>query len=215
MNDVRATERLVRGEGTTLRSDGMKVIIGLGNPGQTYHGTRHNVGFMVIQRLAERHEVPMRDRLVSPMDGRPAGVAGSYREGAETVQLLMPLTMMNESGEALRAAQAALPDLLIVCDDVNLPLGRLRMRPEGGAGGHHGMQSCLEVLGTEAVPRLRVGIGIETLPGDLRDFVLSPFLSSERPLMARTIETAAEACDAWAQQGIETAMNRYNGAENA
>ena len=193
----------------------MKVIVGLGNPGQTYHGTRHNVGFMVIQRLAERHEVQMQERLVSPVDGRPAAVAGSYQEGATTVQLVMPLTMMNESGEALRVVQAASPDLLIVCDDVNLPLGRLRMRSEGSAGGHHGLQSCLEVLGTEAVPRFRVGVGVETLPEDLRDFVLSPFLSRERPLLARTIESAAEACDAWVQQGIEMAMNRYNGAEDA
>ena len=193
----------------------MKTIVGLGNPGQTYHDTRHNAGFMVIQLLADRHHVKILNRMVSPADGRPASVSGDYQEGGETVQLLMPLTMMNESGEALRAVQVAPPDLLIVCDDANLPLGNLRLRPDGGSGGHHGLQSCLDVLGTEQVPRLRLGVGGRELPRDLRDFVLSPFQSSERPVMKHMIAQAADACEVWIKEGMDAAMNQHNRTQDA
>ncbi len=188
----------------------MKTIVGLGNPGQTYRGTRHNAGFMVIELLSERYNVRMAQRLVNSGDGRPAGIAGDYQEGHEAAKLLMPLTMMNESGQALRAAAVDPQDLLIVCDDVNLPLGTIRLRAEGGAGGHHGMQSCLEALGTERVARLRIGVGIKELPRDLRDFVLSPFHSTERPVIKQAIAQAAEACETWVKEGVHAAMNRYN-----
>ena len=190
----------------------MKTIVGLGNPGQTYRGTRHNVGFEVIQLLAERRQASMRDRFVNPADGRPAAVGADYRLDAETVKLVMPLTMMNESGEALRAVGAAAPDLLIVCDDVNLPLGTIRLRPEGSDGGHHGLLSCLQVLGSEQVARLRIGVGAQELPRELHDFVLSPFRSAERPVIKQVIEQAADACETWVKEGIEMAMNRYNKA---
>jgi PTH1 family peptidyl-tRNA hydrolase len=131
------------------------------------------MGFMVIQALSERHQVDVRQSVVSPVDGRPAAVFGDYQAGAERVRLLMPLTMMNESGEAMRVVDVPLPNLLIVCDDVNLPPGTIRLRLQGSAGGHHGLQSCLEALGTEEVPRLRIGVGIEPLPADLEQFVLS------------------------------------------
>lgn len=188
----------------------MKVIVGLGNPGHTYHQTRHNVGFMVIQLLAQRHKVPVTHSLVSPRDGRPACVYGEYREGKETVRLVMPLTMMNESGEALRVLNVPRTELLVACDDVNLPVGAIRLRPDGSAGGHHGMQSCLEALNTEQVARLRIGVGVELLPKDLRDFVLSPIPPAERPQMTQTITQAADACEVWVTEGIEVAMNRYN-----
>jgi PTH1 family peptidyl-tRNA hydrolase len=165
---------------------------------------------MVIQLLAERRDVQMRHRLVTPADGRPAGVCGDYQEGTETVRLLMPLTMMNESGEALRGVEGSWQDLLVVCDDVNLSLGTIRLRPEGSSGGHHGLQSCLDVLGTEQIPRLRIGVGVRELPRDLHDFVLSPFQSAERPLMRRAIEQAAESCETWVRDGMDVAMNRYN-----
>ena len=193
----------------------MKLIVGLGNPGQTYRDTRHSVGFMVVQALADRHQVQLLHRLVSPRDGRPAGVCGEYREGQETVRLLMPLTMMNESGEALRAVDVDLPSLVVVCDDVNLPLGTIRLRPDGSAGGHHGLQSCLEVLGTEQVARLRLGVGTAEMPRDVRDFVLSPFRNAERPHMQRMVAQAADACETWVKGGIEAAMNRYNRVEDA
>ena len=190
----------------------MKVIVGLGNPGHTYHNTRHNVGFMVVERLAERHQVSVRHTLFSPTDGRPAGVCGEYQDGAQPVRLLMPLTMMNESGEALKAADVSPADALLVCDDVNLPLGTLRLRPQGTAGGHHGMESSLATLGTEQVARLRIGVGTPDLPRDLHDFVLSPFHETERPLMTQAIAQAAEACETWVREGIEVAMNRFNTA---
>ena len=191
----------------------MKTLVGLGNPGQTFRDTRHNVGFRVIQTLAERRGARIDQRLVDPIDGRPACVYGEYRHGQEAVRLLMPLTMMNESGSALSAVQADPPELLLVCDDVNLPLGTIRLRPQGSAGGHHGLESCLGVLGTEQVARLRLGVGIKELPSDLEEFVLSPFLPAERPGITRAIGRAVEACEAWISEGIEAAMNRYNTAQ--
>ena len=188
----------------------MKVIVGLGNPGHNYHETRHNAGFMVIQLLAERRGAQILTRRVNPRDGRPAGVSGEYAHEGRTVQLLMPLTMMNESGDALRGLEADVKDLLIVCDDVNLPLGTLRLRAEGGPGGHHGLQSCLEALGTEQVSRLRLGVGTATLPSELHDFVLSPVAPAERPVMKQMITQAADACEVWVKEGVEMAMNRYN-----
>lgn len=193
----------------------MKIIVGLGNPGHTYHGTRHNVGFALIERLSQRHGVSGLDRVVSPVDQRPAAVYGEYREGNETVRLLMPLTMMNESGEALRGTDVAAGQVLIVCDDANLPLGTIRLKPEGGAGGHHGLQSCLEAAATEQLPRLRIGVGVSPLPSDLREFVLARFTSDERPLITQAIEQAAEACETWIKEGMESAMNRYNRAQDA
>ena len=186
----------------------MKVVVGLGNPGQTYHGTRHNVGFAVLLALADRRRVAIRTS--APGGSRPAAVYGDYGDGGDTVRLLMPLTMMNESGDALRAAPAAPQGLLIVCDDVNLPLGALRLRPQGSDGGHHGLRSCLDALGTEEVARLRVGVGASPLPRDLEGFVLSPFTPAERPVIARMIGQAADACEVWIKEGSEAAMNRYN-----
>ena len=192
----------------------MKVVVGLGNPGHTFHGTRHNIGFSVIESLAARHRVAISQRVVNPADGRPAAVYGEYREGGEAVLLLMPLTMMNESGDALRGLAAPPETLLLVCDDVNLPAGTVRLRSQGGAGGHHGLESCLAALQTEQVARLRLGVGASSLPRDLHDFVLSTFQKTERPLITRAVEQAVEACDTWVREGIDTAMNRYNTVQN-
>lgn len=170
---------------------------------------------MVIERLAERHQIHLRNRMTGPADGRPAAVAGEYANGTQTVRLVMPLTMMNASGEALRGAGITPQELLIVCDDVNLPLGTLRMRPEGSAGGHHGLQSCLEVLGTDQVPRLRIGVGTDALPKELRDFVLSPFERREHALAEQMIAQAADACELWVKEGMDVTMNRYNRAQGA
>ncbi len=139
---------------------------------------------------------------------------GDYRADQVTVRLLMPLTMMNESGEALKALRVQAADLLVVCDDVNLPVGTLRLRPEGGEGGHHGLVSCIASLGTEAFARLRIGVGASPLPKDLHDFVLSPVTPAERPTMERALAQAADACEAWVRDGIEVAMNQYNRAQD-
>ncbi|HEX9780058.1 MAG TPA: aminoacyl-tRNA hydrolase, partial [bacterium] len=130
-------------------------------------------------------------------------------------RLAMPLTMMNESGRALHALRADAKALLIVCDDVNLPLGTLRFRPSGGPGGHHGLASCLDVLGTDDVARLRLGVGIDPLPKDLREFVLSPYRPEERPVVEAMYAQAADACEVWIQEGLNAAMNRYNTAREA
>lgn len=185
-------------------------IVGLGNPGHTYHATRHNVGFQVIDALARRHGVRVDQRLVNPADGRPAAVYGDAAKGKQRLRLIMPLAMMNESGDVFRALPASRPPFLIVCDDVNLPLGKLRMRSQGGAGGHHGLQSCLDVLGTEQVARLRVGVGTPTMPRELHEFVISNFTPEERPVIKDAIGQAAEACQAWAREGLEAVMSRYN-----
>lgn len=122
--------------------------------------------------------------------------------------------MMNTSGGTVRASQDSWNvqphDMLIVCDDVNLPLGVLRLRPSGSDGGHHGLASCLEALGSQEVPRLRVGVGVEPLPKELTGFVLSPFTAQERPVLDGALARAVEACEAWATQGIEVAMNMSN-----
>ena len=164
--------------------------------------------------MADRHGVTLRYRLVHPQDQRPAAVYGDYEAGERTMRLLMPLTMMNASGDAFRALKVdTTDDVLIVCDDVNLPLGTLRLRPGGGAGGHRGLESCLEALGTEQVPRLRLGVGAAAMPSDLRDYVLSPFTGAERPQAAAMAASAADACEVWVKEGIDVAMNRYNRAQ--
>ncbi|MBI4343627.1 MAG: aminoacyl-tRNA hydrolase [Candidatus Omnitrophica bacterium] len=188
----------------------MKTIVGLGNPGMTYRDTRHNVGFMVVQRLAQAQRVALSESLAHPSHQRPAAVAGRYQEGGVSVRLAMPLTMMNESGDALAALGEPAGELLVVCDDVNLPLGALRLRAQGGAGGHHGLASCLQALGTEQVARLRIGVGVAPLPRELHDFVLSPFRPEERGIMDQALTQAVEACRAWAKDGLEQAMNRFN-----
>lgn len=182
----------------------MKLIVGLGNPGPEYEKTRHNVGFMVVERLCQRQKVDW--TFDSRLNARCATVG--------SVQLVEPQTMMNSSGGPVRASQQRwnLPphEMLIVCDDVNLPLGALRLRPSGSDGGHHGLASCLEALGSQEVPRLRVGVGVEPLPKDLTEFVLSPFTAQESLVLDGALARAVEACEVWATQGVEVAMNMSN-----
>lgn len=187
----------------------MKLIVGLGNPGPEYDTTRHNVGFLVLEGLRQAH------RAVWARERAGGYVFGAWQSGATTIHLMRPMLMMNRSGAALADAvkkwDVAPQDILIVCDDVNLPLGTLRLRPQGSAGGHHGLASCLETLQTDAVSRLRIGVGIESLPKDLTDFVLSPFQREEQQRVETDIiPRAVEACEQWSLHGIEVAMNRVN-----
>jgi PTH1 family peptidyl-tRNA hydrolase len=165
---------------------------------------------MVIDRLARQHEIAIAQRQLDSDDRRPAHVYGEYRANEEVVRVVMPLTMMNESGFGIRGLSDDPARILVVCDDVNLPLGSLRLKAQGGGGGHNGLQSCLDVLGTEAVPRLRIGIGTERMSSDLRGFVLSPFDEAELPVMEQALKQAVEACEAWVKDGVEQAMNRCN-----
>ncbi len=176
----------------------------------TYHGTRHNVGFAVIQALAARHKVSLDQSLHHAATGSPSAVYGDVELDGHTVRLVMNLTMMNESGEALQSLEVAQEDLLIIYDDVELPIAQLRMRSQGGSGGHNGLQSCFDAVNSEALNRLRVGVGIQPLPQDLKQFVLGKFSDEEKPVIKEAIQKAADACETWVGQGIDEAMNRYN-----
>jgi len=159
-----------------------------------------------VHRLARRHRVAWTTR-------RSLLAYGDWITPQAVIRLMCPLTLMNASGKAMTAAAGwgvLLHETLIVCDDVNLPLGTLRLRPQGSDGGHHGLASCLTALGTQAVPRLRIGVGRQPMPKDLTGFVLSTFDAEERPIATTMVGTAVEACEAWVEQGIEGAMNRVN-----
>ena len=187
----------------------MKLIVGLGNPGRRYRETRHNVGFAVADELARRGAVDFES---APADGVMARVRTLGTEGA---LVLKPLTMMNLSGAAVsevaRYFRIAIGDILVVADDVNLVLGRLRARPSGTAGGHNGFRSIIEQLGTADFARLRVGVGRGDPRRDLADHVLSGFDADERPMVADAIARAADACEMFVAEGIERVMNRFNG----
>jgi PTH1 family peptidyl-tRNA hydrolase len=184
----------------------MKAIVGLGNPGNQYHGTRHNVGFAVVDLLAEG---PRAGKFRSRFQ---AQVAESMEEPHQ-VLLVKPETFMNLSGRSVRQLmdfyQLPVTDLLVVCDDINLPLGKLRFRSKGSHGGHNGLRNIQEHLGTPDYARLRIGVDA---PGsDAVDHVLGRFRPSERPVIVDAVQTAAQAVVLWIHQGIEAAMNRYNG----
>ncbi len=182
-------------------------IIGLGNPGGEYDGTRHNIGFEVVGALAGSHGTSF---------GRPraASVAGTGRTADERVVLAKPLTMMNASGvAAVRLCEnydLAPSNLIVVVDDLNLDLGQLRLRRGGSAGGHNGLKSINEKLGTKQYPRLR--IGIDSPPGgmDARDWVLSRFDPDERAAVEEAVEQGAACVEMAVSDGIEAAMNEFN-----
>ncbi|MCA1685062.1 MAG: aminoacyl-tRNA hydrolase [Planctomycetia bacterium] len=185
----------------------MKLVVGLGNPGSKYEGTRHNIGFEVIDRLAAGGSGAAFGR---KFDGLVAEASIEFQR----VLLLKPLTFMNMSGrsvgQALRFYKLEASDLLVVCDDLNLPLGKLRIRAGGSDGGQKGLKDVTAQLGTDAYARLRVGIG-ERAEADAADFVLSRFRSAERPVMDDALILASQAVAVWVAQGTAAAMNRFNG----
>jgi len=184
-----------------------KLVVGLGNPGSKYEGTRHNIGFEVIDRLAEGGTGA---RFTRKFDGLIAETEIDFHR----VSLLKPETFMNLSGRAvaqtLRFYKLELADLLVVCDDLSLPLGKLRIRGGGSDGGQKGLRDIAAHLGTENFARLRIGIG-ERGPVDAVDFVLSRFRSAERPVIDDALILAAQAVAVWTTQGPAEAMNRFNG----
>jgi peptidyl-tRNA hydrolase, PTH1 family len=184
----------------------LKIVVGLGNPGRQYESTRHNVGWMVLDRLAERAGLTGR---VKARDAA-AIVRGRY-EGLDLV-LAKPTTYMNLSGVAVRKIlsreRAPLSDMLVVVDDFALPLGRIRLRERGSAGSHNGLRSIIGELGNQNFARLRVGIGE---PGrNARDHVLSRFRSDEQALVERVLDAAADAVEDWAREGPARAANKWN-----
>ena len=188
----------------------MKLIVGLGNPGSEYRGTRHNVGFEVVDEVARRWDVPFQSAPADAVLAKSLEVPGE-REGAILVK---PLTFMNRSGLAVGTLQRyyriALSDLLVVTEDVNLQLGRLRARRQGSAGGHNGLGSVIEQLGTAQFARLRIGVGRGDPRHRLTSRVLSRFDSGERPEMDDAVRRAGAAVDLFVDAGIESVMNRFN-----
>jgi len=186
---------------------GLKLVVGLGNPGRRYAATRHNVGFEVAGELARRYAT---GRLRSKFRGEVIEFQLDGHRGL----LLCPHTYMNRSGASVLAARdfykLESADLLIVCDDFNLPLGKLRLRPKGSAGGQKGLQDIFRCLGTQQVPRLRIGIGSPPGQWDVADYVLSKFTSEELPTIERAVARAADAATDWMRSGIEACMNQYN-----
>jgi len=189
----------------------MKVIVGLGNPGPRYQRTRHNVGFDVLEELG-RHfgSVPSRNRFNAQI--------GEVTLGETRLLLVAPQTFMNNSGQAvgpLLDFYKLQPDqVLVVCDDLNLPLGRLRLREQGSAGGQKGLADVLRRLGTSEVARLRIGIGQPPPRFDASDFVLSRFTAEEQVVIEAAVADAAQGALIWAEQGPEAAMNRLNPSSN-
>ena len=188
----------------------MKLIVGLGNPGSKYHGTRHNVGFEVVDEVARRWDILFQSAPADAVLAKSPGVPGER----EAAILVKPLTFMNRSGLAVGALQryyrVAQSDLLVVTEDVNLQLGRLRARRQGSAGGHNGLGSVIEWLGTEQFSRLRIGVGRGDPRRRLVSRVLSKFDPDERFEMNDAVRRAGEAVDLFVDSGIEPVMNRYN-----
>jgi peptidyl-tRNA hydrolase, PTH1 family len=188
--------------------DSTKIVVGLGNPGRQYAGTRHNVGFDVIEALRQGLGLPAGRKAFS-------GVVTEWRrpEGGR-VLLLQPQTFMNLSGQSV--SQCAVfykvppADVLVVMDDLALPLGQVRARSGGSSGGHKGLTDVLAALGTDEVARLRIGIGSPPPHVEAVEFVLGTFKPGEAPVMREAVETAAHAVEDWVRHGIALVMNRYN-----
>lgn len=185
----------------------MKLIVGLGNPGKQYAKTRHNIGFEVIDELSSRLSIPLDQ----------AKLKGNYGIGnvhGEKVLLLKPLTYMNLSGESIRAVmdyyQIDQEDLLVIYDDLDLPVGKIRLRQKGSAGGHNGIKSTISHLGSQVFNRIRIGIDRPETGVFVPDYVLGKFRREEQPEVLTAIEKAADACEAWLTKSFLQVMNEYN-----
>ena len=186
----------------------MKLIVGLGNPGREYALTRHNLGFMVVDRLAEKIGAQVTEKKFNAL-------IGSGQIDGKKFILAKPQTYMNLSGEAVQALlnwyKLAPADLLLVYDDVDLPCGRLRLRPGGGTGGHRGVESIIVTLGEDQFPRIRIGLGKPAVAGfPTADFVLGKISEAEAVLLREAIDLAVEAIGSIAREGFTQTMNQYN-----
>lgn len=193
---------------STATQGGPKFVVGLGNPGPRYDDTRHNVGWWVLDRVAFDHDFGPFER-----SGPLLATVGAV--GGRTIALVKPGTYMNRSGLAVAALDTAegfeaARDLLVVADDANLDVGRVRLRARGGAGGHNGLRSVTGALGTSEYARLRVGVGTVPPGADLTEWVLSAMAAEDEEVIVDLLPTLAEAVVAWAEEGVESAMNRFN-----
>jgi PTH1 family peptidyl-tRNA hydrolase len=189
----------------------VKLIVGLGNPGARYHETRHNIGFRVVDELARRWSVDQwREQYQA--------LVAKVRQGDEPVLVAKPVTFMNLSGEAVAGLagfyKVAVPDVLVVLDEVALPLGRLRAGRNGSHGGHNGLKSVIARLGTAEVPRLRIGVGRGDGRKELADHVLGTFAAEERDQVEAAVLRAADAAVMFVTEGIERVMNAFNAAND-
>ena len=185
----------------------MRLIVGLGNPGVRFRSSRHNVGFRCLDLLAKEWDIPVKDR-------RAKAVLGEGYRSAEEVVLAKPRTFMNSSGEGieylLARFRARPQDLLVIYDDMELPLGRLRIRAQGSDGGHNGMKSIISVLGTQDFPRIRVGIGPPADGESSIPHVLGQFSSEEEPVVVGAVGRVAAAVASILEDGIDAAMSQFN-----
>ena len=190
------------------RSTVKKVVVGLGNPGSRYQNTRHNIGWMVLDRLADRHGA------AGKVKEKDAAATARGRIGDDELILVKPLTYMNDSGRAMRKVlareRAPMKDVLVVVDDMDLPFGKLRMKAKGSAGGHNGLRSIIGELGTESFARLRVGIGAPR-KGAAVAHVLSDFEHAEQRHLEMILDAAADAVELWTDKGPAVVANRWNG----
>jgi len=185
----------------------MKIIVGLGNPGLEYRATKHNVGFEVVKALAKESDIKINSKMHFSLVGR-GKISG------EDVILVLPQTYMNLSGNAVgelfRRETKDMSDLLIVCDDINIELGRIRLKTRGSSGGHKGLESIIHTLGRDDFARLRVGIATEVHKGDITGYVLAPFKRKEMRNVAHVIGLARDAIVCVIEEGIEKAMTKFN-----
>jgi PTH1 family peptidyl-tRNA hydrolase len=184
----------------------VRLVVGLGNPGERYTRTRHNVAWWVLEELAARHAVTAEER-------NDTGRARRVDLGQRSVVLLQPLLFMNRSGESLaawREEHGRESDLLVLCDDVYLPVGALRLRASGSSGGHRGLESIESVVGGRDYARLRIGVGAAGSGDQLKEHVLQEFTSEETPAIERTVRLAADAVECWVSEGALGAMNQFN-----
>lgn len=185
----------------------MKFIVGLGNPGLEYKSTKHNIGFAVVERLAKDNGIKINRK-------RHFSIVGEGRIAGEPVILVLPQTYMNLSGNAVselfREELKDVKDLIVICDDINIELGRIRIRKEGSSGGHKGLESIIHILGRGDFSRVRVGIATDVHKGDITNYVLSPFKRKEIRNVNHVISMSADAVTSIIEDGIDKAMARFN-----
>ena len=199
---------MVGSENVSQVTPQISLIVGLGNPGSQYQGTRHNCGFMVLEQLAQRWGILLQK------EKRFQGRYGEGRGPQGKLRLLQPETYMNLSGQSVRAAvdwfKLSPESVLVIYDDMDIPLGRLRLRASGSAGGHNGIKSLIQHLGTQTFPRLRVGVGRPAGEKGTVGHVLGGFTPEERPCLEKVVERSADSVELMLKQDFQTAMNRYN-----
>jgi len=185
----------------------VKYIIGLGNPGIEYKTTKHNIGFAVLQGLAKENRIRIKEKRYSAFIGRG-------KITCSDVVLVLPQDFMNRSGntvgDLVREEIGPSDDMIIVCDDINMKLGRIRIKKKGSAGGHKGLESVISVLGRDDFTRLRIGIATDVHKGDITRYVLTPFKRSQRRNVSHALSLTQEALECWIIKGVDVAMNKFN-----